>query len=315
MDARFSFDQGETSHHCFETLYWIKKTQRLVSFLKPIYPVKGNSFIRSFLKPIHPAKANGFIRVLFGGVCQRRILIGYEKGILEYRINDNQLRPVLYQDLVNVKRYHTRKSCVTTDVIVMCGGVEYDHVQNRKVEILKFLNASDKQLTKLECPNLLPYDINEDHVLFYLGQDKILLFGGSRYCVRCGHNYIIDNEELANVKCTDDEYCVAGGKLVFEGTINGVKDNIIWKQMNSLNTSRISAIIFKMKNYVYVAGGKSTNGTILVSCERLNLITQCWEQTGYCLPFKINIDGHCVETQNGCFRIAIVSVLSILLWF
>ena len=110
MDARFSFDQGETSHHCFELLYWIKKTQRLVSFLKPIYPAKENSCIR----------------VLFGGVCQRRILIGYEKGILEYRTNDNQLRPVLRQDLANIQRYQTRKFCVTSDAIVMCGGEEYD---------------------------------------------------------------------------------------------------------------------------------------------------------------------------------------------
>ena len=274
MDAQFSFDQGETSHHCFELLYWINKTQRLVSFLKPIYP----------------AKENGFTRVLFGGVCQRRILIGYEKGIFEYRITDNQLHPVLHQDLVSTQRYHTRKYCVTSDIIVMCGGEEYDYVQNRKVEILTFLNASDKKLTKLECPNLLPYDINEDHVLFYLGHDKILLLGGSRYCVRCGYNYIIDNDELDNVKCTDDEYCVAGGKLVFEGTINSVKDNIIWKQTKSLNNSRISSIIIKMKNYVYVAGGKSSNGNVLLLCERLNLITQCWEQTGYCLPFKISVE-------------------------
>ena len=264
MDARFSFDQGETSHHCFELLYWIKKTQRVVSFLKPIYP----------------ADQNNFKLVLFGGLCQRRILIGHEEGILEYRINNNQLCPVLHQTLNNSQIDRTRKYCVTDDVIVICGGEKYDNVQNRKVEILTFSNTKDQKLTKRKCPTLLPFDINEDRRLFYLGHNRLLLFGATRY-------YYCDTLPRCQRVI---RYPLKTGKLVFEGIINNVKDNIIWKEVGSLNTSRIATIIFKMKNYVYVAGGKSRVGNGLVSCERLNLITYCWEQTVYSLPSKISAE-------------------------
>ena len=86
------------------------------------------------------------------------------------------------------------------------------------------------------------------------------------------------------------KYPLKSGKLVFEGIINNVKGNIIWKEVGSLNTSRIGTIIFKMKNCVYVAGGKSRDGNGLVSCERLNLITYSWEQTVYSLPLMISAE-------------------------
>merc|ERR1712126_170456 len=127
-----------------------------------------------------------------------------------------------------------------------------------------------------KCPTLLPFDINEDHVLFCSGKNKLLLFGATRY-----YDYYVINVA---------KYPLKAGKLVFEGTINSAKDDITWKAIKSLNTSRISSIIFKMKNYVYVAGGKSRIGDILASCERLNLITHCWEQTGYRLPLPVSAE-------------------------
>ena len=278
MDAQFSFDQGETFHHCIELLYWISKTQRIVSFLKPILP----------------ADQNGFRRVLFGGLCQRRILIGHENGILEYRKNDNHLRSVFSQNLINSTRDRTRKYCVTDDVILICGGDKCDKARNRKLEILTFINADDQQLTKLACPTLLPFDINEDHNLLYLGQNKILLLGGSRHCEKCGKDYIINDEKISyHFKCVDGKFCNANypintGKLTFEGTISSGNDNVAWKEIKSSSTSRLSSIAFKMKNYVYVAGGKSCTGNTIFSVERLNLISQCWEQTDYCIPIEVN---------------------------
>ena len=286
MDAQFSFDQGETSHHCIELLYWIRKTQRIVSFLKPILP----------------ADQNEFRRVLFGGLCQRRILIGHENGILEFRTNDNQLRSVFSHNLINSTRDRTRKYCVTDDVIVICGGEKCDNVRNRKLEILTFLNANEQQLTKRACPSLLPIDIYEDQNLLWLGQNKILLLGGSGHCEKCGNNSIIDDEKICcNFKCVDGKFCTANyptcngwtypinaGKLTFEGTISSCKDNVTWKEINSSITPRLSFISFKMKNYVYVAGGKSYAGNTIFSVERLNLISQCWEQTEYRIPIELN---------------------------
>ena len=188
MDAQFSFDRGKTSHHCIELLYWIGKTKRIVSFLKPILP----------------ADQNGFRRVLFGGLCQRRILIGYENGILEYRKNDNHLASVFSQAFLDSQRGRPRKYCVTNDVIVICGGEKCDKVRNRRAEILTFINTNDKHLTKLICPTLLPFDIDVDHYLLYLGQNKILLLGGRRYCEKCGTDEIINNEKICfDYKCID----------------------------------------------------------------------------------------------------------------
>ena len=286
VDAQFSFDQGETSHHCIELLYWIGRTKRTVSFLKPILP----------------ADQNGFRRVLFGGLCQRRTLIGHENGILEYRKNDNHLRSVFSQNLINSTRDRTRKYCVTDDVILISGGEKCDKARNRKLEILTCINANEQQLTKHACPTLLPIDIYEDQNLLYLGQNKILLLGGSPNCEKCGNSSILNDEKISyNFKCVDGKFCTAGypncngwnypinaGKLTFEGTISSRKDNVTWKEIKSSNTSRLSSIAFKMKNYVYVAGGKSCTGNTIFSVERLNLISQCWEQTEYRIPIELN---------------------------
>ena len=109
MDTRFTFDCGETSSHSIEMLYFIRKSQRLISNLKPAFRIG----------------INGFEKALFGGICSERLLIGHEKGVYEYKMKENRWICVHNQCFNNdEKEYdeHCTKFCVNKEAVVICGG-------------------------------------------------------------------------------------------------------------------------------------------------------------------------------------------------
>ena len=106
MGARFSFNQGYTSQHCVEYIHWIRKTRRMISSLKPMCSVHFH----------------GVERVLFGGLCRERPLIGYEGGLLELRVKDNNWIPVFHENFIDHEKEQIRKYCVTNDAVMICGG-------------------------------------------------------------------------------------------------------------------------------------------------------------------------------------------------
>ena len=281
MGARFSFNQGYTSQHCVEYIHWIRKTRRMISSLKPMCSVHYH----------------GVERVLFGGLCRERPLVGHEEGVLELLVKDNNWIPVFHENFIDHKKEQIRKYCVTNDAVVICGGEQYDNMKNRRVELLKFVNASDQQLTKIQCSTQLPIDVKAYHVLTNLGNNKILLIGGS-----CDIDQSGKKEVYCPVNC-DDNYCAfrhhrCSGTLVFEGRIDNTKDDVIWRKTRPLNIFRISPIVFKMKNNVYVAGGKSNEGHILDSCERYNLTNKNWSLSEHYLPFPLNVEHASVVTSK-----------------
>ena len=275
MDARFTFDNGETSYHCIEWIYWIRKTKRMISFLEP-------------MSELHLNKV-GFEQALFGGLCRGRLLIGHEKGVTECRIDDNFTFPVYTQNLINKEKEQIRQYCVTNDVVVICGGDSCNNVQNRRVELLKFITSIDQQLTKVPCSTLLPLNIGQGSVLGNLGDNTVILLGGSCKKDEC-HLYYdccpVDwNNEHCAVTCPS-----CPGTIIFEGKINYAKDDVIWKQLKPLSSFRLSPIVFKMKDYVYVAGGKSLEGYKIDSCERYNLKTRNWEDCEHSLPSSLTVE-------------------------
>ena len=165
MDARFSFDNGATSYHCIELIYWIRKTERMISFLEPMFEFGLND--------------HGFEQALFGGLCRGRLLIGHEKGVMECRIKDNHWFPVYYQNFIRQEEEQIRKYCVTNEAVVICGGNYCNNLQNRKVELLLFIKSSDQVLSKVSCSTLLPINMVQGSVLGNMGDGKLMLLGVS----------------------------------------------------------------------------------------------------------------------------------------
>ena len=166
MDARYTFDNGETSHHSIEMIYWLKRARRIFSDLKPAFPAEPIK--------MHAVFEEGFEQALFGGICNGRVLIGHEKGVHEYKVIEDRWLWVNDQENKWFAKY-----CVTEDFIITCGGKSENCCGNALVQLLQFQKSGAHNLTKVTCPTLLPLHIDNGHVLASMGNSTVILVGGN----------------------------------------------------------------------------------------------------------------------------------------
>jgi hypothetical protein len=254
MDTRFTFDNGETSSHSMEVLYLIRRSHKIMSDLLPVFPVNDGCFEQA----------------LFGGTCNGRLLIGHEQGVYEYRKLENRWSSVHHQCFNNndVEGAEFTKFCVTQERVVICGGhIENNNRRNKQVQLLKFQRESDQYLTNIKCPTLLPISLDRSHVLTSIGKNQIVLLGGN---YPTGYDHPL-------------------ARCVFQGSLSCTNDDIIWKRMEPLKLPRISPLVFKMNDMIYVAGGVNQQGSLIRSCERYDMSTRTWEVCKHSLPFNADV--------------------------
>ena len=105
------------------------------------------------------------------------------------------------------------------------------------------------------------------HTITKLEENKIMLAGGRALSRR--------------------PYRRETSRRVLEGTILGHDSDIHWSELKPLSKGRFGHISFKLKNFVYVAGGAEFGETRILSCEKYNLCTRTWSLSYHCLPYHL----------------------------
>ena len=108
-----------------------------------------------------------------------------------------------------------------------------------------------------------------------LGGGKVMLIGG------------------INMKRGNDVY----SNHVYEGELTKCKEDVKWKELDSLINSRYGHITFKMKEYVLVSGGSKGFGKHL-NCERYDLQKQKWSKNVHNLPVGLSNASVIVNTKE-----------------
>ena len=161
---RYTFDMGKTSSHCMEVIYWMRRTGKFLSELKPVFQTNIIDFEKT----------------LFAGVCDDRILIGHERGIKEYNTVKETWLCVYRQNFHIPCKEHGKgiRYCVTKNAVVICGGISMSKFQeNNRVHLLLFDGNDSQYLRKVTCPTLLPFNINNRDILVSLTNNRVILAG------------------------------------------------------------------------------------------------------------------------------------------
>lgn len=104
-----------------------------------------------------------------------------------------------------------------------------------------------------------------------LGSNRILLVGG----------FVKFNETISRAT-----------NMVLKGSIHNITGNdtrVIWEELCPLSQPRGYHVSFKMRNHVYVAGGKHGKSyKALISCERYDVNNNKWYPVAHSLPYPLH---------------------------
>ena len=207
----------------------------------------------------------------FGGLCQNKIVVGHGKYIFEYNLKANKWNRMEYEQRSPNDRFDAQ-GCIMNKSLLLCGDWNRSNVELLTFESfyatsLSCIIGDKRQPTQKTiciqtfCPTSLPLDVRY-HTITKIEENKVMLVGGV-------FNNVVSNR-------------------VFQGTLTNEHKDVIWEELESLNTARFRHVTFKMKTNVYVFGGLFILHSNVTSCERYDLIERSWKNCLHTLPYRLS---------------------------
>ena len=259
---------------------------------------------------------NGNCIGAFGGVCQGKVIAGFEKDVYEYNCEEDEWRQVQK----DVKHDRTcAKSCSIGEMLLVVG----PELGNRS-EIIRFVKDDPHKKihpspTKSKRPETNP-DPTNDLGKKDIVNDATISTKESKIChakeflrpqqlcetplplkVKSCSLTNLGNGQVMLIEC--NKACLIGRlSSVVKDLKGGLEDeDVVWCnhclidivtidpyvfRVSSMK-SRYEYIIFKMQRSVYVTGGFDGNEHPLVSCVYFDLALNAWYTFKYSLPFPL----------------------------
>ena len=254
---------------------------------------KKVSSIFSVPVEICPAQGNK----VFGGSWNGRCFVGVGRDVYEFREKEGH-----WKEMKSTKKRREYSSSCNVDQkgIIVVGGWEGSGRSSAEVFNCdnklttssitsygpKFLSTfklppslskrqdNVKCSTWKKCSSRIPVSLNDGtpaqiwgHTITYVGDNRMMLVGGRALSQRPYRR--------------ETTKCVFGGELT--------KDNldIKWEILKPLSTDRFGHFAFKLKNYLYVAGGAEYGVKDILCCEMYDIDKRFWSISKHSLPYHL----------------------------
>ena len=228
----------------------------------------------------------------FGGLCNGRIIAGYERNVYEYHLKNDEWKQIQKDRYVKHDRKFV-KSCVIRDKLLVVGpslknraeliqfkpnDAKHDYQQLSKSEYLSITNTiatrnTIKRLRLLEQPQMCA----SDNVLYpqTIFPAELLVKPNSCTLTNIGNNVVMLIE--------------SNPPSMFIGNLENTMSakDILWLKVPPLIVPRYDYLISKMQTSVYVMGGFNSLDKPLSSCVYYDLVLNSWFTSKHSLPHPL----------------------------
>ena len=246
---------------------------------------KQVSSIFSTLAEVCPAQGNKG----FGATWNGKHIVGVGKNVFEFNQKLGQ-----WKEFVNTTKRREYSSCCTVghSGIIVAGGweesgkssLEVLNSQNKpiksrieKIRIPFSLKKKSDDLRKLswkKCPSKIPVSLNDGtpaqiwgHSITFVRNNTFIIIGGRALSQR--------------------PYRRETTRCVIQGEISEESMDITWKKLRSMLNDRFGHFSFKLKNFVYVAGGAEYGTEDILCCEVYDIFNDSWSISPHNLPYHL----------------------------
>ena len=266
----------------------------------------------------------------FSGICGGNILVGWTEALLEPKFGSIEYIDIGYKKptfespctdylykfevdkrrWIEVQRTHNsmnipleldkerrreKISCILDNMMFICEG--------RNAELLQYDDRCRQNISNSADESSDPTTLT-----FQSCCSKVNRKSGS-FCSQtiCPTQLPLRSEEYTLTNIGPGEvmliYGADGSNRVFEGNLTANKNDVTWKELESLGVERQGYISFKLNGNVYIAGGSQfidgRPGMLLnAKCQRYDLLEKKWYKCQHNLPFPLSNASVVVSTDE-----------------